>query len=90
MKEVVLKKVLEIEEFGNKFYDLCEELYEMWTGLDVIERYIEMEFWKDQISDFIEDIKGDGDYSSKDGWIVKVEEVLKEFNKLDGELCIKF
>ena len=38
MKEVVLQKVLEIEEFGNKFYDLFDELYEMWTGLEVVER----------------------------------------------------
>jgi len=89
MKEVVLKKVLEIEEFGNKFYDLCEELYEMWTGLDVIERYIEMEFWKEQISDFIEDIKDDGDWDDyKDRGLLI--ELLSEVKRYDDDVLLKF
>ena len=85
-------KSLKVVEVGdtNIDFDVCEELYEMWTGLDLEGRVVEVSFWKDVISDFIEDIKDGGDYSSKDGWIVKVEEVLKEFNKLDGELYIKF
>ena len=89
MKEVVLKKVLEIEEFGNKFYDLCEELYEMWTGLDVIERYIEMEFWKEQISDFIEDMKDDGDWDDyKDRGLLI--ELLSEVKRYDDDVLLKF
>ena len=89
MKEVVLKKVLEIEEFGNKFYDLCEELYEMWTGLDVIERYIEMEFWKDQISDFIEDMKDDGDWDDYEDKSMLIE-LLSEVKRYDDDVMIKF
>ena len=80
---------MEIEEFGNKFYDLCEELYEMWTGLDVIERYIEMEFWKEQISDFIEDIKDDGDWDDyKDRGLLI--ELLSEVKRYDDDVLLKF
>ena len=89
MKEVVLKKVLEIEEFGNKFYDLCEELYEMWTGLDVIERYIEMEFWKKQISDFIEDMKDDGDWDDYEDRGLLIE-LLSEVKRYDDDVLLKF
>ena len=86
MKEVVLKKVLEIEEFGNKFYDLCEELY---PGVDSIERYIEMEFWKEQISDFIEDMKDDGDWDDYEDRGLLIE-LLSEVKRYDDDVLLKF
>ena len=89
MKEVVLKKVLEIEEFGNKFYDLFEELYEMGCGLDINNRYIEIDFWKNYLNNFIEDMKDDGewdDYEDKDMLI----ELLSEVKKYDDDVLLKF
>jgi len=89
MKEVVLKKVLEIDEFGNKFYDLFEELYEMWVGYEVVGRCIEMDFWKEQISDFIEDMKDDGDWDDyKDKGLLI--ELLSEVKKYEDDVLLKF
>ena len=89
MKEVVLQKVLEIEEFGNKFYDLFEDLYEMWTGLDVSERYIDMGFWKEQISDEVEDMKYDGEWDDyKDRGLLI--ELLSEVKRYDDDVLLKF
>jgi|TARA_B100001094_G_C17764302_1_gene591929 hypothetical protein len=89
MKKVVLKKVLEIEEFGNKFYDLFEELYELGEGLDIYNRYVEIGFWKNYINNFIEDIKDDGEWDDHENKDMLIS-LLSEVNKYDDDVLLKF
>ena len=89
MMKVKSYKVVGVEDTNINF-DVCKELYEMWCGLDLGGRVVEVSFWKEQISDFIDEVKDDGDYDSKDEWTIKVEEVLKEVSKLEEGLYIQF
>jgi len=82
-------KVVEVTDTNINF-DVCEELYEMWTGMDLIGRVINISFWKSAITDLIEDMKDDEEYDSKDDWTIKVEKVLEEVNKLEKGLYIQF
>ena len=82
-------KVVEVTDTNINF-DVCEELYEMSTGMDLIGRVINISFWKSAITDLIEDMKDDEEYDSKDDWTIKVEKVLEEVNKLEEGLYIQF
>lgn len=87
MKNKIKKEVvIEIEDFGNKFYDLFEELYEMWAGLDVVGRYIDMGFWKEQIQDYVDWEDMDEDWEKGDLLI----ELLSEVKKYDDDVLLKF
>jgi len=82
-------KVVEVTDTNINF-DVCEDLYEMWTGMNLIGRVINISFWKSAITDLIEDMKDDEEYDSKDDWTIKVEKVLEEVNKLEEGLYIQF
>lgn len=89
MMKVKGYKVVEVTDTNINF-DVCEELYEMWTGMDLIGRVINISFWKSAITNLIEDMKDDEEYDSKDDWTIKVEKVLEEVNKLEKGLYIQF
>jgi len=82
-------KVVEVTDTNINF-DVCEDLYEMWTGVDLIGRVINISFWKSAITNYIEDMKDNEEYDSKDDWTIKVEKVLEEVNKLEKGLYIQF
>ena len=89
MMKVKGYKVVEVTDTNINF-DVCEELYEMWTGMNLIGRVINISFWKSAITNYIEDMKDDEEYDSKDDWTIKVEKVLEEVNKLEKGLYIQF
>ena len=89
MMKVKGYKVVEVTDTNINF-DVCEDLYEMWTGMNLIGRVINISFWKSAITDLIEDMKDDEEYDSKDDWTIKVEKVLEEVNKLEEGLYIQF
>jgi len=89
MMKVKGYKVVEVTDTNINF-DVCEELYEMWTGVDLIGRVINISFWKSAITNYIEDMKDNEEYDSKDDWTIKVEKVLEEVNKLEKGLYIEF
>jgi len=89
MMKVKGYKVVEVTDTNINF-DVCEDLYEMWTGVDLIGRVINISFWKSAITNYIEDMKDNEEYDSKDDWTIKVEKVLEEVNKLEKGLYIQF
>ena len=83
------KVIVKVEETKINF-DVCEELYEMWTGRDLEDRIFAADFWQTQVSDMIEDVKDDKEFDSADKYCISLVTLLSEVNKLNGDVMIQF
>jgi len=83
-------KVIAKVEDTNIEFDVCEELYEMWTGHELDDRIIAVEFWQNSISNLIDDMKDDDEFDVNDKWTNSILTLFAEVNKLDGDVMLAF
>ena len=93
MKEIKTLKFVSVQDTKIDA-EVFENLYDGWTGNDVIGQYIGVDYLE-QISDYVLDMQED----MKDGmmvdeeWLEKVQKIEKEFkdlHNLDKDLHILF
>ena len=93
MKEIKTLKFISVQDTKID-EEVFENLYDGWTGNDVIGQYIGVDTLE-QISDYVLDMQEDMEEGSiiDEEWLEKVQKIEKEFKdlyKLDKDLHILF
>ena len=93
MKEIKTLKFVSVQDTKID-EEVFENLYDGWTGNDVIGQYIGVDTLE-QISDYVLDMQEDMEEGSiiDEEWLEKVQKIEKEFKdlyKLDKDLHILF
>ena len=93
MKEIKTLKFVSVQDTKIDA-EVFENLYDGWTGNDVIGQYIGVDTLE-QISDYVLDMQEDMEEGSiiDEEWLEKVQKIEKEFkdlHKLDKDLHILF
>ena len=93
MKEIKTLKFVSVQDTKID-EEVFENLYDGWTGNDVIGQYIGVDTLE-QISDYVLDMQEDMEEGSiiDEEWLEKVQKIEKEFkdlHKLDKDLHILF
>ena len=93
MKEIKTLKFVSVQDTKID-EEVFENLYDGWTGNDVIGQYIGVDTLE-QISDYVLDMQEDMEEGSiiDEEWLEKVQKIEKEFkdlHKIDKDLHILF